>query len=71
MWHLHSLYTLYVNGILEASSTNTFLFSQSITELFLSDNVTYFGYQEDLSFNEVKLYNTELTNAELQSLTTI
>ena len=62
---------LYVNGILEASSTNTFLFSQSITELFLSDNVTYFGYQEDLSFNEVKLYNTELTNAELQSLTTI
>jgi hypothetical protein len=60
---------LYINGVLEASSTTTFSFSQSITELFLNDNVTYFGYQENLSFNDVRVYNTRLSNTELQALT--
>ena len=62
---------LYVNGNLSQSSNNTFTSSTSISEIWLNDLNVYFGYPSSGTVNEVILFPTRLTNAELASLTTI
>jgi hypothetical protein len=62
---------LYVNGNLSQSSNNTFTSSTSISEIWLNDLNVYFGYPSSGTVNEVILFKTRLTNAELASLTTI
>jgi hypothetical protein len=62
---------MYVNGTLQAISTSTYTANGTKSELFLNDLVTYFNYQESVSFNNVALWKTALTNTQLAQLTTI
>ena len=64
-------FAMYINGILEATSTSTYTNNGTKSELFLNDSVTYYSYQEIVSFNQVALYTNTLTNAQLQSLSTL
>jgi hypothetical protein len=64
-------FAIYVNGNLEATSSSTFTANGSKSEIFLNDLVTYFSYQESVSYNSVQLYKTALTDTELAQLTTI
>jgi hypothetical protein len=61
----------YINGILENSATPTFTISSSLSEINLADNVTYFARKEGVDYTSLQLYNTALTDAELQALTKI
>jgi hypothetical protein len=62
---------MYINGNLEATSSSSFTNIGTKTELFLNDAVTYFNYQESVSFNSVVLFTSGLTNEQLATLTTI
>lgn len=59
---------VYINGVLVDSSTNTFTIAQTLTNI---DIATSAGGYNQMLFNDVQLYNTALTDAELQDLTTI
>jgi hypothetical protein len=61
-------FAFYVDGVLAGSNTN-FTVASSQTEIGLQyTSVNYTGKQ---SVNDVKLYNTRLSNSELAALTTI
>ena len=62
---------MYINGILEDTSSDTYTTNGTKSELFLNDAVTYFAYQEIVSFNSVVLFTSGLTNEQLAQLTTI
>ena len=64
-------FAMYINGNLEATSSSSFTNIGTKTELFLNDAVTYFNYQESVSFNSVVLFTSGLTNEQLATLTTI
>ena len=64
-------FAMYINGNLEATSSTSFTNIGTKTELFLNDVVTYFNYQESVSFNSVVLFTSGLTNTELAQLTTL
>ena len=60
---------LYVNGTLAASSTNSFTFATALTQVNLGTGIAYFAAVNQSKCNQALLYNTRLTNAELQALT--
>ena len=62
---------LYVNGTLAASSTNSFTFATALTEVNLGTGIAYFAAVNQSKCNQALLFNTRLTNAELQQLTTL
>jgi hypothetical protein len=62
---------MYINGNLEDTSSDTYTTNGTKSELFLNDAVTYFAYQESVSFNAVALWTQPLTNTQLATLTTI
>jgi len=59
---------VYINGVLVDSSTNTFTIAEKLIDIDIASSAG--GYSQ-MFFNNVKLYNTALTDAELQTLTTI
>ena len=59
---------LVVKGIVEDTNSATFS-NFNVNEIHLNDLVTYFGYNTNLRIYDFKLYNTRLSNAELQALT--
>ena len=62
-------YAMYVNGVLSGTSTSTTFPSGIISKISVGANSSY-GYLSD-TVNDVKLYNTRLSNSELAALTTI
>jgi hypothetical protein len=60
---------LYVNGTQADTDTTAFTFSTALSSLYLGQS-QYFG-KSSYENNEVVLFKTRLTNAELASLTTI
>ena len=58
---------LYVNGVLMGSSVSTTVPS-SLNDFYLGNLL---GNEQSGSYQDLKLYNTRLSNAELQALTTI
>jgi len=62
-------YAMYVNGVLSGTSTSTTFPSGIIKRISVGANSSY-GYLSD-TVNDVKLYNTRLSNAELQALTQV
>ena len=64
-------FALYVNGVSVAISTDTWTPPSTIDDIYIGDTTSYFGNKESNTHKEVKLYNTRLSNAELQALTTI
>jgi len=64
-------FALYVNGVSVATSTDTWTPPSTIDDIYIGDTTSYFGNKESNTHKEVKLYNTRLSNAELQALTTI
>ena len=64
-------FAMYINGNLEATSSSSFTNIGTKTELFLNDAVTFFNYQESVSFNSVVLFTSGLTNEQLAQLTTL
>jgi len=59
---------LVVKGNVE--DTNSATFSDfNVNEIYLNDIVTFFGYNSNVKINDFKLYNTRLSNSELQALT--
>jgi hypothetical protein len=59
---------LVVKGNVE--DTNSATFSDfNVNEIHLNDLVTFFGYHTNLKIYDFKLYNTRLSNSELQALT--
>jgi hypothetical protein len=61
---------LYINGNQAGVLSSTFTFPTTLDDIFLSDEV-YFNYPESIKFNQVAIFKTRLTNAELASITTI
>ena len=59
---------VYINGVLADSSTNTFTIAEKLINI---DIATSAGGYNQMFFNDVKLYNTALTGAELAKLTKI
>ena len=57
---------VYINGVLVDSSSNTFTIAETLTNIDIAS--TAGGYSQ-MFLNDVKLYNTALTDAELQALT--
>ena len=57
---------LYVNGVELASSTSTTI-PTSLNDFYLGNSL---GNEQSGSYKDFKLYNTRLSNAELQALTT-
>jgi len=62
---------LFVNGVLEASATNTLLFDSSINDLFIGKLRSVSDTGTRIGINSLKIYNTALTDQELINLTTI
>ena len=62
-------FSLYVNGILVDTSTDTWTPPSTIDEIIVGDATTYFGFKESNSHKDIRLYNTRLSNAELAALT--
>jgi hypothetical protein len=63
-------FALYINGVQEGILSSTFTFPTTLDDIFLNDE-TYFNYKEAVQYNQVSLYKTRLSNAELATLTTI
>jgi len=64
-------FALYVNGTQLATSAATFTPIENMDDIYIGDVTTYFNYKENTQVNQVALFTTRLTNAELASLTTI
>jgi hypothetical protein len=62
---------LYVNGTQIATSSATFTPIENMDDIYIGDETTFFSYKENTQVNQVALFKTRLTNAELASLTTI
>ena len=62
---------LYINGVQVGTSADTYTLPSTLDDIFLNDITTYFSYQESVNFNQVILFPTRLTNAQLVTLTTI
>jgi hypothetical protein len=62
---------LYINGVQVGTSADTYTLPSTLDDIFLNDITTYFAYQESVSYNQVILFPTRLTNAELALITTI
>ena len=60
---------MYINGILISSNTTAFAFSSTLDDIYINSRGT--SFIEQSSYNDVKLYDTRLSNAELATLTTI
>ena len=58
---------MYINGVLIGSNTTPFAFTSTLDGIYINSRGTTFIEQS--SYNDVKLYNTRLSNAELQALT--
>jgi hypothetical protein len=63
-------FVLYINGVQEGILSSTFTFPTTLDDIFLNDE-TYFNYPDAIKYNQVALFKTRLTNAELASLTTL
>jgi hypothetical protein len=63
-------FALYINGAQIGILSSTFTFPTTLDDIFLNDEV-YFNYPEAVKYNQVALFSTRLTNAELASLTTL
>lgn len=66
-----TLIKLFVNGVLEASATNTLLFDSSLNDLFIGKLRSISDTGTRIGINSLKIYNTALTDAELTTLTTL
>lgn len=62
---------LYINGVQVGTSADTYTLPSTLDDIFINDTTTYFAYQESVSYNQVILFPTRLTNAQLATLTTI
>ena len=62
-------YAMYVNGVQKGTSTNSTNYPTTALTQFVLSNASY-GYLND-SFNASAIWKTRLTNAELETLTTI
>lgn len=60
--------SLWINGVEVHSNSTTFSFSNSLSNLSNYDGLGNYGY---FNIKDTKLYNTALTDNELQALTTI
>ena len=60
---------MYINGVLIASNTTAFAFTSTLDGIYINSRGT--SFIEQSNYNDIKLYNTRLSNAELQALTTI
>ncbi len=59
---------MYINGVLIGSDTKTFAFTSTLDDIYINSRGT--SFIEQSNYNEVKIYNTRLSNAELITLTT-
>ena len=59
---------VYINGVLVDSSSNTFTIAETLTNIDIASSAG--GYSQ-MFFNDVKLYNTALTDAQLIALTQV
>jgi hypothetical protein len=64
-------FAMYINGVLEATSSSTFTNIGTKSDLFLNDSATLYAFQGSVSFNSVALWKETLNNTELAQLTTI
>ena len=58
---------MYINGVFIGSNTTTFAFTSTLDDIYINSRGT--SFIEQSNYNDFKLYNTRLSNAELQALT--
>ena len=59
---------MYINGVLIGSNAATFAFTSTLEEIYINSRGT--SFIEQSNYNDLKLYNTRLSNNELAALTT-
>jgi hypothetical protein len=64
-------FALYINGVQRGILSSTYTPVSTFDDIFLNDVTTYFNYQQNVSFNQLLLFKTRLTNAQLAELTTL
>ena len=65
-------WAIYINGTLRTSGTETFATANEVLSFYLTGtSASSINQLNKTAYNDVKLYNTRLSNAELTSLTTI
>ena len=60
---------MYINGVLIGSNTDTFVFTSTLEEIYINSRGT--SFIEQSNYNDLKLYNTRLSNSELAALTQV
>ena len=60
---------LSINGVVVATSATTYTIPDTFDDIFINDPTTYFSYQEGENVNQVLLFKTRLSNADLAALT--
>ena len=58
---------MYINGVLIGSNTTSFAFTSTLDDIFINSRGT--SFIEQSNYNDIKLYNTRLTDQELIALT--
>lgn len=62
---------LYINGVQVQQITSSFSFSASLSAVRFLPSAFYFSGPQCATYNQIAIFKTRLTNAELASLTTI
>jgi hypothetical protein len=62
---------VYINGVQAGTSATTFTLGTTMDTIYLPYRGTYYAISQTALYNQVALFKTRLTNAELASLTTI
>jgi hypothetical protein len=63
-------FALYINGVQRGVLSSTFTPVTTFDDIFLNDE-TFFNYKENVSYNQVLLFKTRLTDAQLAEITTL
>jgi hypothetical protein len=62
---------VYINGVQAGTSATTFTLGTTMDTIYLPYRGTYYAISQTALYNQLALFKTRLTNAELASLTTI
>jgi hypothetical protein len=62
---------VYINGVQAGTSATTFTLGTTMDTIYLPYRGTYYAISQTALYNQVGLFKTRLTNAELASLTTL
>jgi hypothetical protein len=64
-------FAMYINGVLEDTSTSTYTNVGVKSEIYLNDTAAVFAFQESVSFNQAGVLTSSHSNGEVSEITTL